>query len=96
MKDKKQTPEKKPAHTPAPVQAASLFGKDNYMWMIIGIVLVAIGILLMSGGKSDDPNVFKEDEVYSFRRITLAPIVILLGLGVEVYALFKKPKKTIS
>jgi hypothetical protein len=46
----------------------------------------------MSGGKSADPNVFKNEEVYSFRRITIAPILILLGLGIEVYAIFKKPK----
>jgi hypothetical protein len=70
----------------------SLFTKDNYIWMIAGIVLVGIGIILMSGGKSDDPNIFRENEVYSFRRITIAPIVILLGLGIEVYAIFKKPK----
>jgi uncharacterized membrane protein len=74
--------------------AASLFTKENYTWMIAGIILVAIGILLMAGGKSDDPNVFKENEVYSVRRITIAPILILLGLGVEVYAIFKKPKNS--
>ena len=74
--------------------AASLFTKDNYIWMIAGIILVALGIILMAGGKSDDPNVFKENEVYSFRRITIAPIMILLGLGVEVYAIFKKPKNS--
>jgi hypothetical protein len=72
--------------------AASLFTKDNYIWMIAGIIVVAIGIILMAGGKSNDPNVFKENEVYSTRRITIAPILILLGLGVEVYAIFKKPK----
>lgn len=72
--------------------AASLFTKDNYMWMIAGIIVMAIGIILMAGGKSDDPNVFKDNEVYSTRRITVAPILILLGLGVEVYAIFKKPK----
>lgn len=70
----------------------SLFGKDNYMWMIAGIVIVALGILLMAGGKSADPNVFKSEDVYSFRRITIAPILILVGLGIEVYAIFKKPK----
>ena len=87
MKEKKQAP------APAtPASTGNLFGRDNYMWMIAGIVLVALGILLMSGGKSPDPNVFKENEVYSFRRITLAPIVILVGLGIEVYAIFKKPK----
>lgn len=72
--------------------AASLFTKDNYMWMIAGIIIMAIGIIFMAGGKSVDPNVFKENEVYSTRRITIAPILILLGLGVEVYAIFKKPK----
>jgi hypothetical protein len=55
--------------------AASLFTKDNYIWMIAGIILVGIGIILMSGGKSDDPNVFRENEVYSVRRITIAPIL---------------------
>ena len=87
MKEKKASA---PAATPATTGA--LFGRDNYKWMIIGIVLVAVGILLMAGGKSADPNVFKSDEVYSFRRITLAPIIILIGLGIEVYAIFKKPK----
>lgn len=72
--------------------AASLFTKDNYMFMIAGIIVMAIGIILMAGGKSDDPNVFKNTEVYSTRRITIAPILILLGLGIEVYAIFKKPK----
>ncbi|WP_205508712.1 DUF3098 domain-containing protein [Longitalea arenae] len=72
--------------------ATSLFTKDNYKWMIAGIILVALGIILMAGGKSEDPNVFKENEVYSVRRITIAPILILLGLGIEVYAIFKKPK----
>src|SRR5581483_8794669 len=83
MKEKKQV-------TPTP----SLFTKDNYMWMIAGIIVVALGIILMAGGKSDDPNIFKENEVYSVRRITIAPILILLGLGVEVYAIFKKPKNS--
>jgi hypothetical protein len=79
--------EKKPIANPV-----NLFTKDNYVWMIAGIVIMLIGIMLMAGGKSDDPNVFRENEVYSVRRITIAPILILLGLGVEVYAIFKKPK----
>jgi hypothetical protein len=87
MKEKKQAPAPAPAAT-----SGNLFSKENYIWMIAGIALVAIGILLMSGGKSADPNVFKDNEVYSFRRITLAPILILIGLGIEVYAIFKKPK----
>jgi hypothetical protein len=73
-----------------------LFGKENYMWMLIGIVLVVLGLILMAGGKSPDPNVFNKNEVYSFRRITLAPILILLGLGIEIYAIFKKSKNSDS
>lgn len=70
-----------------------LFDKENYMWMIGGVVLILIGFMLMSGGKSPDPHKFNYDEIYSFRRITLAPIVILLGFAVEVYAIMKKPKE---
>jgi hypothetical protein len=69
-----------------------LFDKENYMWMIGGVVLILIGFMLMSGGKSPSPNEFHYDEVYSFRRITLAPIVLLLGFAVEIYAIMKKPK----
>jgi hypothetical protein len=60
--------------------------------MGIGIAIVLLGFLLMAGGKSSDPNVFNEDEVYSFRRITLAPILIIAGLMVEVFAIMKRPK----
>lgn len=71
----------------------NLFGRDNYIWIIIGIIVIAIGLLLMVGGKSADPNVFLKDEIYSFRRITLAPIVILLGFAIEIYAIFRKPSR---
>lgn len=67
------------------------FGKENYVLMIIGMVIIIIGYMLMSGGKSTDPNVFNESEIFSFRRITLAPIVVLLGYAIEVYAIVKKP-----
>jgi hypothetical protein len=70
-----------------------LFDRENYRWMIIGIVIVALGLFLMGGGKSKDPNVFDPNQVYSFTRITVAPILILLGLGIEIYALFKKKKQ---
>ena len=73
-------------------KTATIFEKDNYMWMIIGGILILAGILLMIGGKSQDPNVFNKEEVYSFRRITLAPILIIAGLVVEVYAIMKKGK----
>jgi uncharacterized membrane protein len=68
----------------------SLFDKSNYMWMLAGILIIALGMLLMAGGKSNNPSVFNRDEVYSTIRITVAPILILLGLGIEVFALFKK------
>jgi len=75
-------------------QQAFLFDKENYMWMIAGIALIFIGFLLMSGGKSPNPHEFHAEEIYSFRRITLAPILILMGFGIEVYAIMKKPKET--
>ncbi|MBU6157556.1 MAG: DUF3098 domain-containing protein [Bacteroidetes bacterium] len=70
----------------------TLFNKENYVWMLIGGALILTGMLLMIGGKSEDPNVFNADEVYSFRRITLAPIFIIAGLVVEIYAIMKKSK----
>jgi hypothetical protein len=71
---------------------APLFGKENYRWMLIGIALVALGLILMAGGKSPDPNVFNKDEVYSVRRITIAPILILAGFVIEIFAIFRKDK----
>lgn len=72
----------------------SIFSRDNYMWMLAGVVVIAIGMFLMAGGSSDDPNVFNKDEVYSTTRITIAPLLILAGLVLEIYAIFKKPKLT--
>lgn len=69
-----------------------LFDKSNYKWMLIGVAFILLGLVLMAGGKSPDPHKFNYEEVYSFRRITLAPIMILLGLAVEVYAIIKKDK----
>jgi Protein of unknown function (DUF3098) len=69
-----------------------LFGKENYRWMMIGMFLIILGLLLMIGGKSKDPNVFDTSPVYSFRRITLAPILILGGLALEIVGIFKKSK----
>jgi len=71
-------------------KSLDFFGKSNYTWMLIGAALIIVGMFLMSGGKSADPNVFNENEVYSFRRITLAPLLIVAGFIVEIYALFKK------
>jgi membrane-bound ClpP family serine protease len=66
-------------------------GKENYKLMAIGFVVIIIGFILMAGGKSDDPKVFSED-IFSFRRITLAPIIVLAGFIFEVYAIMKKPR----
>ena len=71
-------------------RSLNFFGKSIYTWMLVGAALILIGMLLMSGGKSADPNVFNTDEVYSFRRITLAPILIIAGFIVEIFAIFKK------
>lgn len=70
-----------------------LFDKTNYYIMFAGLALILLGFILMAGGKSEDPNVFKYDEIYSFRRITLAPILIIAGFVVEVIAIMRKPKK---
>jgi hypothetical protein len=83
MIDKKQ---------PLAVNNTKLFGRENYIWIVAGIVIIAIGLFLMAGGKNDDPNVFDPKEVYSKTRITVAPIVILLGLAIEIFAIFRKPK----
>src|SRR3954453_8984222 len=69
-----------------------LFERDNYTWMIIGAVVVALGMFVMSGGKNPDPNQFNTKLVYSTTRITIAPILILGGLMIEIYAIFKRPK----
>lgn len=66
-------------------------GKQNYILLAIGFVIIIVGFLLMMGGRSEDPNVFSE-EIFSFRRITLAPIVVTFGFLFEIYAIMKKPK----
>jgi len=66
-------------------------GKENYKLMAIGFVAIVVGFILMSGGRSDDPNVFNPD-IFSFRRLTIAPILLLFGFIFEIYAIMKKPK----
>ena len=70
-----------------------LFTKDNYLWMIIGALVIIVGITVMSGGKNENPAVFDNSVVYSTTRITIAPILIVAGLLIEVYAIFKSPKE---
>lgn len=69
-----------------------IFGKGNYQFMLIGFALIVLGFILMSGGGSDDPNVFSED-IFSWRRIRLAPTLILVGFGVEIFAILLNPHK---
>lgn len=73
-------------------KAGFVFAKQNYTFMLIGIGIIVLGYLLMIGGGSDDPNVFNE-EIFSFRRITLAPILIIGGLVLEVFAIMWKFEK---
>ena len=69
-----------------------LFEKSNYQVLFIGIAVIVLGFILMSGGGSDDPTVFNK-EVFSFRRIRLAPTVVLIGFGITIFSIFKKSKK---
>ena len=69
-------------------------GPENYKLLIIGFAIIIVGFLLMIGGKTDDPAVFNEEQIFSFRRITLAPIVVLFGFIFEIWAIMKKPKST--
>jgi hypothetical protein len=71
--------------------APALFNKENYKWMLIGGIIIILGMVLMSGGKNTDPNTFDYKVVYSTTRVTIAPILIVLGLLVEIYAIFRKP-----
>jgi hypothetical protein len=66
------------------------FSKENYIWLGIGVVLLVVGYLLMSGGGSDNPNEFHADQLFSARRITLAPVTVLAGYVTILYAILKK------
>lgn len=69
-----------------------LFHKENYKILLIALCIIALGFILMAGGGSDDPKVFS-DAIFNFRRIRLAPTVVLLGIGVAIYSILKNPKK---
>ena len=80
MKEKKQKDEE------------MVFSWSNYKWMLGGVLLLVVGFVLMAGGGSADPEVFNSKALFSWRRIVLAPIVVLSGFGVVGYSIFKKPK----
>lgn len=69
-----------------------LFGKKNYIFMLIGLAVIALGFILMSGGGSENPNVFNP-AIYNWQRIRLAPTLVLIGFGIEIYAIFANSKK---
>jgi hypothetical protein len=73
-------------------KAEFLFGKKNYIIMLVGIVFIAMGFVFMAGGGSDNPEVFNE-EIYNWQRIRLAPTLVIIGLGIEFYAILANPKK---
>lgn len=87
MKSKKE-----PVSKEVPASKAPFFEKTNMLWMLAGALIIAIGFLLMAGGRSEDPNVFRADEVYSSTRITIAPILIIAGMVIEIFAIFRNPK----
>ncbi len=70
-----------------------LFDRHKYTWLIIGLAVTALGFILMIGGGSDDPAVFSED-IFNFRRLTLAPILVLAGYVIQIYAIMKKTTNT--
>lgn len=67
------------------------FGKENYILMLVGVLFILAGFVLMTGGGSKDPNIFNE-EMFNFRRLTLSPILVLVGFGIEIVAIMKRPK----
>ena len=69
-----------------------IFEKKNFQAMLVGIIFIVVGFVLMSGGGSDDPNVFNP-EIYNFRRIRLAPTLVLIGFAIQVYAILLNPRK---
>ncbi|SFB83678.1 Protein of unknown function [Zunongwangia mangrovi] len=69
-----------------------VFGKKNYKFMFIGLAVIALGFILMAGGGSEDPNEFNE-AVYNFQRIRLAPTIVLIGFGIQVFAILVNPNK---
>lgn len=74
------------------IKSEFLFGKNNYIIMLIGLAFIGLGFILMAGGGSDNPEIFNP-EMYNFKRIRLAPTLVIIGLGIQIYAIMAKPKK---
>jgi len=91
VKEKPQAPAAKPKARKEG-HSVFMFSRENYLIMLVGIVVLALGFLLMVGGGSSDPNQFHPEKIYSWRRITLAPVVIFIGFVIEIFAIMRKPK----
>jgi len=89
---KKQSTASDQSRTSVTSDTGFAFNRENYRLLFIGLALIALGFLLMIGGGSDNPNVFS-DKIFDFRRITLAPILVLAGYVVEIFAIMRKPKE---
>ncbi|MBK8846137.1 MAG: DUF3098 domain-containing protein [Bacteroidetes bacterium] len=90
--NKKQEAPKSPSKPNDTGKVDFAFGRENYMLMLIGIAVIILGFILMAGGNPDDPTAFSP-EIFSTRRITIAPIVVILGFGIEVAAIIYKSKE---
>ena len=82
----------KSAKDPQKNKSLFVMERRNYQILFVGLAFMALGFILMAGGGSDDPNVFNES-IYSFRRIRLAPTLVLIGLGIQVFAILHNPNK---
>lgn len=87
-----KTPAAKPQTIRAKDDPRMPMERQNYILMAIGFVVIVLGFILMTGGGDNDPNVFDAQKLFSFRRITLAPILVLAGFAFEIYAIMKRPK----
>lgn len=95
MKKKETKKQTAPHEKHAPAQKSGpefTFGRENYKLLLIGLAFIAVGFLLMIGGGSDDPNEFSS-KIFNFRRLTLAPILVVAGYIIEIFAIMKKPSK---
>ena len=96
IKGPSPSPKAAPAAAPKPAVAVKktadfAFSKENYRWMLIGLGFIVVGFILMIGGGARNPNDFNP-EIFSFQRLTLAPILILTGYVIEIFAILKKPR----
>jgi hypothetical protein len=92
--EKKTSGETKPGQKKARNTFDDLpLSKDDYKWMVIGSVIIFLGYILMSGGGTDNPEIFPGETLFSPRRMTLAPLMILAGMGVVLYGIVKTSKE---